>query len=34
MDIDPDLQTTKLVYGFAQDIHDKDLNELQAAVRG
>ena len=28
---DPDLQSTKL--GLAQDIHDKDPNELQAAVR-
>ena len=33
MNIDPDLQSTKLVYGLAQDIHDEDLNELQAAVR-
>ena len=34
MNIDPDLRSTKLVYGLAQDIHDEDLNELQAAVRG
>ena len=33
MNIDPDLRSTKLVYGLAQDIHDKDLNESQAAVR-
>ena len=34
MNINPDLRSTKLVYGLAQDIHDEDLNELQAAVRG
>ena len=34
MNIDPDLRSTKLVYGLAQDIHDEDLKELQAAVRG
>ena len=34
MNIDPDLRSTKLVYGLAQDIHDEDLNELQAAVQG
>ena len=34
MNIDPDLWSTKLVYGLAQDIHDEDLEELQAAVRG
>ena len=34
MNIDPDLRSTKLVYGLAQDIHDEDLNELQAALQG
>ena len=34
MNIDPDLRSTKLVYGLAQDIHEEDLNELQAAVQG
>ena len=34
MNIDPDLRSTKLVYGLAQDIYDNDLTELQAAVRG
>jgi hypothetical protein len=34
MNIDPDLRSTKLVYGLAQYVHDEDLNELQAAVRG
>ena len=34
MNIDPDLRSTKLVYGLAQDIYDEDLNELQAAVQG
>ena len=34
MNIDPDLRSTKLVYGLAQDIHDEDLNELQSAVQG
>ena len=34
MNIDPDLRSTKLVYRLAQDIHDEDLEELQAAVRG
>ena len=33
MNIDPDLRSTKLVYGLAQDIHDKELKELQSAVR-
>jgi hypothetical protein len=33
MNIDPDLRSIMLVYGLAQDIHDKDPNELQAAVR-
>ena len=34
MNIDPDLRSTKLVYGLAHDIHDEDLNELQTAARG
>ena len=34
MNIAPDLRSTKLVYGLSQDIHDEDLNELQAAVQG
>jgi hypothetical protein len=33
MNIDPDLRSTKLVYGLAQDIHAEDLHELQAAVQ-
>jgi hypothetical protein len=33
MNIDPDHHSTKLVYGLAQDNHDKDLNELQADVQ-
>jgi hypothetical protein len=34
MNINPDLRSTKLVHGLAHDIHDEDLNELQAAVQG
>ena len=33
MNINPDLRSKNLVYGLAQDIHDNDLSELQAAVR-
>ena len=34
MNIDPDLRSKNLVYGLAQDIHEEDLNELQASVKG
>ena len=33
MNIAPDLRSTKLVCGLAQDVHDEDLNELQSAVQ-
>ena len=34
MNIDPELRSKNLVYGLAHDIYQKDLNELQASVRG
>ena len=34
MNIDPELRSTNLVYGLAYDIHQKDLDELQASVKG
>ena len=34
MNIDPELRSKNLVYGLAHDIHQEDLNELQASVRG
>ena len=33
MNIDPDLRSKNLVHGLAQDIHEEDLNELQASVQ-
>jgi hypothetical protein len=33
MNIDPEIRSKNLVYGLAQDIHQEDLNELQASVR-
>ena len=32
MNINPNLWSKNLVYGLAQDIHEEDLNELQASV--
>ena len=34
MNIDPELRSKNLVYGLAHDIHQEDLNELQASVKG
>ena len=34
MNIDPELRSKNLVHGLAHDIHQEDLDELQASVKG